>query len=61
MTAYLEESHAHDIEVVTARFQTDTVVEDEGPTCNGLQSRPAEPATLTFSGPHDGLPGATGG
>ena len=36
IAAYIEESNAHDIEAVTARFKADAVVVDEGLTHRGI-------------------------
>lgn len=37
IAAYIEESNAHNIEVLTARFKTDAVMEDEGLTHRGIE------------------------
>ena len=37
IAAYIEESNAHDIEALTARFKTDAVVADEGHTYRGIE------------------------
>lgn len=37
IAAYIEESNAHDIGALTARFQTDAVVVDEGLTHRGIE------------------------